>query len=61
MVAVARQSADGETVGMALWLEDAPNAWYHLAAYSPRGYEVSTSYALFGSPSSICASSACAA
>jgi CelD/BcsL family acetyltransferase involved in cellulose biosynthesis len=32
---------------MALWLEDAPNAYYHLAAYSPAGYEVSTSYALF--------------
>jgi hypothetical protein len=46
MVAV-RAERDGETVGMALWLEDAPNAYYHLAAYSPAGYEVSTSYALF--------------
>jgi hypothetical protein len=42
-----RAERDGETVGMALWLEDAPNAYYHLAAYSPAGYEVSTSYALF--------------
>ena len=32
---------------MALWFEDAPNAHYHLAAYSPEGYEVSASYALF--------------
>jgi hypothetical protein len=46
MIAVRAERA-GETVGMALWLEDAPNAYYHLAAYSPRGYEVSTSYALF--------------
>ena len=36
MVAV-RAERDGETVGMALWLEDAPNAYYHLAAYSPAG------------------------
>jgi Acetyltransferase (GNAT) domain len=46
MVAV-RADRDGETAGMALWLEDAPNAWYHLAAYAPAGYEVSASYALF--------------
>jgi hypothetical protein len=46
MVAL-RAQRDGETVGMALWLEDAPNAWYHLAAYSEAGYEVSASYALF--------------
>ena len=46
MVAVRAERA-GETVGMALWLEDAPNAYYHLAAYSPRGYEISASYALF--------------
>jgi hypothetical protein len=45
---VLRAERDGETVGMALWLEDAPNAYYHLAAYSPAGYEVSASYALFG-------------
>jgi hypothetical protein len=46
MVAVRAERA-GATVGMALWLEDAPNAWYHLAAYSTAGYEVSASYALF--------------
>jgi hypothetical protein len=46
MVAV-RAERGGETVGMALWLEDAPHAYYHLAAYSPAGYEVSASYALF--------------
>ena len=38
---------DGETVGMALFFEDSPNAWYHLAAYSEQGYAVSASYALF--------------
>jgi Acetyltransferase (GNAT) domain len=46
MVAVRAERA-GENVGMALWLEDAPNAYYHLAAYTPAGYEVSASYALF--------------
>jgi Acetyltransferase (GNAT) domain len=46
LVAVRAERA-GETVGMALWLEDAPNAWYHLGAYSDAGYEVSASYALF--------------
>ncbi len=42
-----RAQRGGDTVGMALWLEDAPNAYYHLAAYSQEGYEVSASYALF--------------
>ncbi len=42
-----RAERDGQTVGMALWFEDAPNAYYHLAAYAPQGYEVSASYALF--------------
>jgi GNAT acetyltransferase-like protein len=46
LVAV-RAERDGATVGMALWLEDAPTAHYHLAAYSPEGYEVSASYAIF--------------
>ena len=42
-----RAEREGRTVGMALWFEDAPNAYYHLAAYAPEGYEVSASYALF--------------
>lgn len=42
-----RAERRGRTVGMALWFEDAPNAYYHLAAYSSEGYEVSASYALF--------------
>lgn len=46
LVAV-RAERNGATVGMALWLEDAPDAHYHLAAYSPEGYEVSASYAIF--------------
>ena len=46
LVAV-RAERDGATVGMALWLVDAPTAHYHLAAYSPEGYEVSASYAIF--------------
>jgi hypothetical protein len=46
LVAV-RAERNGATVGMALWFEDAPDAHYHLAAYSPEGYEVSASYAIF--------------
>jgi hypothetical protein len=46
MIAI-RAERGGDTVGMALWLEDAPKAYYHLAAYSAEGYEVSASYALF--------------
>jgi len=36
----------GRTVAMSLWLEDASNAHYHLAASSREGYEVGASYAL---------------
>ncbi len=42
-----RAAREGKTVGMTLWFEDAPNAYYHLGAYSSEGYEVSASYALF--------------
>jgi Acetyltransferase (GNAT) domain len=42
-----RAERHGKTVGMALWLEDAPSAYYHLGAYVAEGYEVSASYALF--------------
>ena len=44
---VLRAELDGRTVGMTVWLESAPNAHYHLGAYSPAGYDVSASYALF--------------
>lgn len=37
----------GVTVGMALWLRAADDAYYHLGASSPAGYEVSASYAVF--------------
>jgi Acetyltransferase (GNAT) domain len=46
LVAVRAERA-GATVGMGLWLEDGRTAHYHLAAYSPEGYEVSASYAIF--------------
>lgn len=46
MIAV-RAARQGVTVGMTLWFEDAPKAYYHLGAYSREGYEVSASYALF--------------
>ncbi|MFP4004170.1 MAG: GNAT family N-acetyltransferase [Alphaproteobacteria bacterium] len=37
----------GETVGMVLWFVDRGVAWYHLGAYSERGYRLRASYALF--------------
>ena len=43
---VLRAVRHGRTVAMALWLEDAPYAHYHLAASSREGYEVGASYAL---------------
>jgi hypothetical protein len=36
-----------ETVGMVLWYLQGAVGYYHLAAYSPRGYEEKASYALF--------------
>lgn len=35
------------TVGMVLWYEQDNRAYYHLAAYSPAGYEMRASFALF--------------
>src|SRR5205085_7225845 len=46
-ILAVRAERGGATVGMALFYEDAPDAYYHLAAYSAEGYEVSSSYALF--------------
>jgi hypothetical protein len=36
----------GETVGMMLWYRCEDRAYYHLAAYAPRGYELKASFAL---------------
>jgi hypothetical protein len=36
----------GSTVGAALWFVDGDVAYWHLAAYSPRGYKLDASYAL---------------
>jgi hypothetical protein len=41
----AREIATGEVVGMDLWIVQRDIAYYHLAAFSERGYELSTSYA----------------
>src|SRR5215213_8208057 len=38
---------DGETVGMLLWYVQGDVAYYHLGAYSERGYELRASFALF--------------
>jgi hypothetical protein len=39
----------GETVGMILWYLQETVAYYHLAAYSERGYELRASFPLFDS------------
>ena len=46
---VAFRAADDRaaTVGMVLWYARARVGYYHLAAYSPRGYAEKASYALF--------------
>ena len=46
-VAAFRAVRDGETVGMLLWYVQGERAYYHLGAYSPRGYELRASFALF--------------
>ena len=35
------------TVGMLLWYKQGDRAYYHLGAYSPRGYELGASFVLF--------------
>lgn len=38
---------DGQTAGMLLWYIQGNVAYYHLGAYSDRGYELGSSFALF--------------
>jgi Acetyltransferase (GNAT) domain len=45
---VALRAVEAETtVGASLWLRDRDVAYYHLAAYTERGYELGASFALF--------------
>jgi len=44
---VFRAVENGVTAGMLLWYEQGSRAYYHLGAYSNRGYEVGASFALF--------------
>jgi len=46
-LAAFRATHDGTTVGMILWYQQDSRAYYHLAAYSPQGYELRASFALF--------------
>ncbi len=46
MVAM-RARSDAETVGMLLWYAQDGRAYYHLGAYSNRGYDLRASFALF--------------
>lgn len=46
-LALYRARAGSETVGMVLWYVDGAVGYYHLAAYSDRGYALRASYALF--------------
>ncbi len=44
---ILRAIYQNETVGMTIWYRQDDRVYYHLAAYSPRGYELKASYALF--------------
>lgn len=46
-IVVLRAAEHGETVGMTLWYRIGERAYYHLGAYSERGYALHASYALF--------------
>ncbi|HYH84642.1 MAG TPA: GNAT family N-acetyltransferase [Pyrinomonadaceae bacterium] len=46
-VAAFRAVRDGATEGMLLWYVQGDVAYYHLGAYSERGYELRASFALF--------------
>ncbi len=44
LVAFRAVSGDGQTVGMVLWYCQGEVGYYHLAAYSPPGYDLKASY-----------------
>jgi hypothetical protein len=44
---VFRASENDVSVGMLLWYEQGDRAYYHLGAYSERGYELGASFSLF--------------
>ena len=44
---VVRASVDQETVGMLLWYVNQDKGYYHLGAFSEKGYELNASFALF--------------
>lgn len=46
-IVVLRAVHQDETAGMLLWYEQGDRAYYHLGAYSARGYELGASFALF--------------
>src|SRR6266404_2997676 len=46
-IVVFRAVYNDITVGMLLWYEQGARAYYHLGAYSPSGYELGASFALF--------------
>ena len=46
-IAALRAVEDGVTVGATLWYVAGDVAYYHLGAYSARGYELAASFALF--------------
>ena len=46
-IVVFRASLDDKTVGMLLWYVQGDVAYYHLGAYSPDGYQLNASFALF--------------
>jgi len=42
-----RAVKDSQTIGMVLWYQQEDRVYYHLGAYSPTGYDLRASFALF--------------
>lgn len=46
-IVMFRATRDAATLGILLWYRQGGRAYYHLGAYSPLGYDLKASYALF--------------
>ena len=46
-ITIFRAVSGNDTVGMTLWYDNGAVGYYHLGAYSPAGYELGASFALF--------------
>jgi hypothetical protein len=46
-IVMLRAIRDADTIGILLWYKQGERAYYHLGAYSPLGYDLKASFALF--------------